>query len=201
MRLRDALDICTDNYSDDWLKMPSGGWGRPATTMVAGLFDPGASEPRIRPLVGHTMAVYGPDARLSLVWPVPATDEAERPDRSERFIPEWAERDSFEWKNARQGWAVVLLSGAPIWQVSLWYLDWGSGIGGYVPDFRAIYGEDDDEGTPSIAGWEVSAWDVGLARLINSFASVPDFYKFDPTPRIVPEPSKLHPVDAARSGY
>ena len=80
--------------------------------MVAGAFDSGAT----RPLTGHSLAVYEPDARLSLAWPVPDEPEAERPNRDEQGVPEWAEQDSYEWKSARDGWAVILLNGSPIWQ-------------------------------------------------------------------------------------
>jgi hypothetical protein len=50
MRLRDALDLCADAHSDDWVEIPAGSFGRPATTMVAGLFDPGMTEAQTRPL-------------------------------------------------------------------------------------------------------------------------------------------------------
>ena len=196
MRLSDALDLCTDAHQDDWVRIPG---ERPATAIIAGLFDPGAAEPRTRPLAGHTIVVYEPDARLSLVWPVPDEDEAERPDRYERFIPDWAEQDDHEWKNARAGWVVVLLNGAPTWQERVWYLDWGSGVGGYVADFQARFGEL-VEGVPSIDGWEASVWAVGLTRLLNGFSATGEFFRFDPTPRIVPKPSPLHPIDAGRDG-
>lgn len=194
MRLRDAIDLCTDTHSDDWVRIPG---ERPATAMVAGLFDPGAAEPELRPLVGHTIAVYEPDARLSLVWPVP---DAEEPDPGvRRSLPEWAEQDDDQWKNARDAWAVVLLNGSPIWQARVWYLDWGSGIGGYVADFRPRFG-DSEATASSIEGWEASAWAIGLARLLNGFSGASDFDSRDPTARIVPSPLQIHPIDAQRDG-
>lgn len=199
MNLREALDLCTDAHSDAWVRLYGAQSARPATAMVAGLFDPGTKEPRMRPLVGHTMAVYEPDARLSLVWTVP--DDDEEVERRADWKPEWTENDTHEWKHARGGWVVVLLGGAPIWQELVWYLDWGSGVGGYVPNFQARFGDRDAEGTPQIEGWETSAWAVGLARLINAFSATGDFISFDPTPRLVPSPSPVHPVGAARGGY
>lgn len=192
MRLREALDLCTDRNSGDWRRVPG---TRPATTMLAGSFDPGAKENDTRPLAGHSIAVYEPDARLSLVWPVPEDHEDDLGDRS---LPEWAENDDpHEWKAACSGWAVVLLSGAPIWQVRVWYLDWGSGIGGYVSDFSPVYADDEPLGRPELAGWTTSEWEIGLARLLNTFSPTPsgDFASFEPTSRVVPEPSKIHPTD------
>lgn len=98
MSLRDLLDLCQNKHSDDWVLVPG---NRPATTMLAGLFDPGMKdEAKTRPLAGHSIAVYEPDPQLSMVWPIPEEPEAERPDRLERFIPEWAEKDGHGWKNA-----------------------------------------------------------------------------------------------------
>jgi len=93
MRLRDALDLCTNAHEECWVKVPG---KRPATAMVAGLFDPGGPEPATRPLEGHTIAVYEPFARLSIVWPVPDEEEGERPVRYERSLPEWAEWDNLD---------------------------------------------------------------------------------------------------------
>ena len=198
MRLRDALDVCTDNHAHEWVEIPSGQSGRPATTMVAGIFDPGASEPEMRPLMADSLAVYEPDARLSLVWSMPEdTRDLERP--LERSLPDWAKGENIEtFKHAMPGWTVVLLSGAPIWQVLMWYLDWGSGIGGYVPNFHARYGNDED-GAPTRVGWDVSAWEIAITRLVNSFSHTDlDWMAVDPTPSIVPSPSRVHPIDSAR---
>jgi hypothetical protein len=115
--------------------------------MAVGLFDSGASEPRTTILAPHSLAVYEPDARLSLVWPVP--DEEAR-DRRGRADPEWLTGESHDWTLARSEWVVVLVNGAPVWQEPVIYLDWGSGIGGY------------------------------------------------PTSRVVPSPSRVHPIDARR---
>lgn len=202
VRLRDALDLCSDDLSDEWVDMPGGQHGRPATTMVAGLFDPGGGEPGVRSLEGHSIAVYEPDARLSLVWPVDGEPAADRPRRREEWKPEWAETDVHQFKAARQGWVVVLLGGAPIWQESLFYIDWGSGIGGYVPDFSPLYGDDRSQGTPELEGWTTSRWAVGLAGLINSFShTASDFAGVDPTHRLVPTPDGSHPIDARRARY
>jgi hypothetical protein len=171
---------------------------RPATAMVAGLFDPGAAEPRTRPLAGHSIAVYEPDARLSIVWPVPDEDEAER-QGGERFLPEWTEQDSHDWKHAHPGWAVILLSESPIWQALLWYFDWGSGVGGYVSDLQPVFDGEDADGKPAIERWETSAWAVGLARLINSFSATGDWDRFDPTPRLVRSPAGLDPTEAQKA--
>ena len=171
--------------------------------MLAGFYDPGFEESRLRPLVGHSLAVYEPDPALSMVWPLPDQDEADEYHRRagrRDSLPEWAEQDDFDWKSARPSWVVVLLGGAPIWQQLVWYLDWGSGIGGYVPDFQAIL-KDGESHRPELVGWETTTWATGLARLINSFSATGDFGTFDPTPRLVPQPSGLHPVDAARTDY
>lgn len=201
MRLRDALDLCSDDHAHAWVKLPGGQHGRPATTMLAGVFDPGASEPAMRPLNGHSIAVYEPDARLSLVWPVGDEPEADRVRNWEQWKPEWLDADGHEWKSARQGWVVVLLGGAPVWQESLLYLDWGSAVGGYVPDFQPVFSEDRAGGTPDLDGWTTSRWEVGLAGLINSFLHPTDFASFDPTYRLVPVPDEIHPIDAQRAGH
>lgn len=191
MQLREALDLCTDGHVDDWVRLPG---SRPATSMVAGLFDPGMKEPDLRPLVGHSIGVYEPDPRLSLVWPVPEDDEHDR--RRGDELPEWLEQAPHDWKSARSGWAVVLLSGTPIWQSFIWYLDWGSGVGGYVPHFEPVFAEDST--SPEIERWETSAWATGLAGLINWLASNDEFHRVNPTSSLVPNPSSLHPIDAAR---
>lgn len=196
MRLRDALDLCTDAHQDDWVQIPG---SRPATSMIAGLFDPGMSEPRLSPLTGHSIAVYEPDARLSMVWPVPEDDEDGQLLRGDD-LPEWLGQAPHEWKSARGGWAVILLNGTPAWQALVWYLDWGSGVGGYVSNFQPVFGDDRESGTPSIERWETTAWAVGLARLISSFSATGDFHTFDPTPSLVPQPPSLHPIDADRMG-
>jgi hypothetical protein len=196
MRLRDALDLCTDTHQDDWVQLPG---NRPATSMVAGLFDPGMSEPRLSPLSGHSITAYEPDPQLTMVWPVPEDDEDSASLRGDD-LPEWLEQAPHEWKIARGGFVVILLSGAPVWQTRAWYLDWGSGIGGYVPDFQAVFADDRTSGTPSIERWETTAWAAGLARLINSFSATGDFGTFDPTPSLVPQPSALHPIDEQQAG-
>jgi hypothetical protein len=198
VKLREALDLCSHEHAHEWVIIPGAQHGRPATTMLAGLFDAGAQEPRVRPLAGHSIAVYEPDARLSMVWTVPDEDEENR--RSPREpVPEWAENDDQEWRSARDGWVVILLGGSPIWQTLIWYIDWGSGIGGYVPDFEPRFGDTFEEGGPKLEGWDVSSWAAALARLLNDFSHTgSDFARLDPTPRLVPSPSKLHPVDLAR---
>lgn len=197
MRLREALDLCSDDHAHEWVEIPGGQWGRPATTMLAGLSDPGGKEPDLRPLYGHSIAAYEPDARLSLLWPVDEEPDA-GPLRGED-LPEWAAEDTHEWKSARPGWVVILLNGTPIWQQSLVYIDWGSGVGGYVPHFDPVYG--DDRGTPELVGWSSSRWAIGLAGLINSFShTASEFAQFDPTHRLVPQPDQLHPIDARREG-
>lgn len=199
MRLRELLDLCQDTHSDDWVMVPG---NRPATAMLAGVFDPGMKdEARTRTLVGHSIAVYEPDPKLSMVWPVPEEPEAERPNRHERFIPEWAEKDNHGWKNARPGFVVFLLGGAPVWQELVWYLDWGSGIGGYVPNIEPVFGDEYVDGEKPVTGWSTSAWAASLTRLISTFESAREWHTHDPTMRIVSEPSKLHPIDARRAGY
>ncbi len=191
------LDLCTDELGDDWVRIPGDG---PATAIVAGMHDPGGNEPRTRPLVGHTIAVYEPDPSLSMVWPVPDEDPVEAWHRNrESGLPEWAENDSDEWKSARPGWVVILRSGSPIWQARVWYLDWGSGAGGYVSDFQPLFSDNLVGPRPELLGWETSTWAVGLARLINTFSATGQFVEtFDPTDRLCPEPIKIHPVDAER---
>jgi hypothetical protein len=84
-------------------------------------------------------------------------------------------------------------------------LDWGSGIGGYVAGFRPVFGDYDEElggGVRKIDAWEASAWEVGLAGLINSFShTAADFARIDPTARLAPSPLALHPIDARRARY
>ncbi|HEX3240301.1 MAG TPA: hypothetical protein VHR18_09220 [Solirubrobacterales bacterium] len=193
MSLRELLDVCQASRSDNWIRVPG---GRPATAMLAAVFDPGMEEPRMRTMEGHSIAVFEPDPRLSMVWSIADEPEAERQpaERFERFIPEWLGQDDHEWKSARDSYVVVLLGGSPIWQERIWYLDWGSGVGGFVPDIQPVFGPL-EEGVPSIERWETTKWHVGLARLISSFEATGDWYSFEPTERIVPEPSGIHPVD------
>src|SRR4051794_35223244 len=100
MKLREALDLCSDEHAYDWVEMPGAQSGRPATTMLAGLFDPQMSESKLFPLAGDSIAVYEPDLRLSMVWSVPDDDEDGLP--HERVIPEWAETDSHDWGHLRR---------------------------------------------------------------------------------------------------
>jgi hypothetical protein len=95
---------------------------------------------------------------------------------------------------------VILLGGAPVWQAPVWYLDWGSGIGGYVPYIEAVFGDDLVDGERPEVGWDVSQWAVGMARLINAFGAPREWYAHDPTSRLVPKPGQLHPVDARQAG-
>jgi hypothetical protein len=167
--------------------------------MLAGIFDPGMEDARTRPLAGHSIAVYEPDPRVSMVWPVPDEAEAEQPNRHERGLPDWAEQDSEEFKSARVAYTVILLGGAPVWQEAVWYLDWGSGIGGYVPYIEPKFsGEYEGHERPQ-TGWQVSLWAVKLARLMNSFEGTHHWHPHDPTIRLVPEPDKMHPIDARRA--
>lgn len=195
MRLREALDLCTVSRYDEWVRVPG---SRPATSMLAGMFDPGASEPRTRPLVGHTIAVYEPDPRLSLVWPVDEDDDRIGSVRR-RGLPEWLETDTHTWKSAEPGWAVVLLHGAPVWQALTWYLDWGSGVGGYVPNFTPVFAPHEPGVPTPLERWAVDEWSVGLNALINVFSASGEWQAFDPVRRITAAPDTLHPVDAARS--
>lgn len=192
MNLRAALDLCSSENADDWLEMPG---NRPATAMLAGIFDAGMEQAQSRPLAGHSVAVFEPDARLSLVWPVPEDDRSTLHQFEQPGLPEWAENGTDQWKHARRDWAVILISGAPIWQEPVWYLDWGSGIGGYVADFQPVFS--DDTANRELQGWEATTWQIGLAGLINSFGT-PEFLSHDPTERIVPSPSSTHPVDSRR---
>ena len=101
MRLREALDFCSVNHADEWVWLAG---ERPATAMAVGLVDSGDSEqPRTTILAPHSLAVYEPDARLSLTWPIP--DEESPGDRSE---PEWLTDDGHEWNPTRSEWAVGL---------------------------------------------------------------------------------------------
>lgn len=199
MKLRDALDLCSSKHADYWVMMP-GNFGRPATTMFAGLFDPRSSESELYALTGNSISVYEPDASLSLVWRVPDDEESGQV-RGDR-LPEWAAADGHDWNSATRGWAVVLLHGAPIWQEPIWYIDWGSGIGGHVADFSPNFkdydvGDDDEDRAPD--GWTASTWSIGLAGLINSFSpTIHEFVKFDPTSRLVLDPRRIHPVDEAQ---
>lgn len=194
MALRRALDLCSAEHADDWIRLPG---ERPATAMLSGLFDSGARTATTTILAPDKIAVYEPDPRLSLVWPVRDDDMRAERDRPQ---PEWLDADGHNWRSAREGWAVVLLGGAPIWQDLMWYLDWGSGVGGYVADFQAMYSHGVGEDT-TIVGWETTTWAVGLASLLNSFSSHQEFHKFDPTFRVVSAPSALHPIDAERHAY
>ncbi|HEY5941903.1 MAG TPA: hypothetical protein VIT89_03475 [Solirubrobacterales bacterium] len=199
MSLRELLDLCQDTHSDDWVLMPG---NRPATAMLAGVFDPGMKdEARTRTLDGHSIAVYEPDPKLSMVWPVPEEPAAERSDRFERGLPDWAEEDSEEFKSARVAYTVILLGGAPVWQEAVWYLDWGSGIGGYVPYIEPVFSDEYEEHERPRTGWQASLWAVKLARLMNTFEGTHHWHPHDPTMRLVPEPNKMHPIDARRAGH
>lgn len=193
MRLRDALDRCTADHASDWVEIPG---DRPATLMVAAMFDPGAEDVRTRALAGDSIAVYEPDPRLTIVWPVPEDDDDFPRMRRRKELPEFAEEDEQEWKNARPGWVVILLNGSPIWQELLWYLDWGSGMGGYVAGFQGVFSDGDDG--PTRTGWTTSTWEIGLAGLVNSMSTTHEWRDLDPTYRLVPAPSTLHPIDAQR---
>jgi hypothetical protein len=167
--------------------------------MIAGLFDPGSAEAGMSALTPGALAVYEPDASLSLAWGVPEDDDSSRCVGDD--LPEWLVTDSHEWGSATRGWAVVLLNGSPIWQTPIWYIDWGSGIGGHVagfsPQFKD-YNPDDAEDRGSV-GWRASQWATDLAALIESFSpTAGQFASFNPTARLVPYPSRLHPVDAAQ---
>jgi hypothetical protein len=129
--------------------------------------------------------------------PVPDEAEAEQPNRYERGLPDWAEQDSEEFKSARVAYTVILLGGALVWQEAMWYLDWGSGIGGYVPYIEPKFsGEYEGHERPQ-TGWQVSLWAVKLARLMNSFEGTHHWHPHDPTIRLVPEPDKMHPSTPA----
>lgn len=194
------LDLCQNKHADDWVLVPG---NRPATTMLAGVFDPGMKdEAKTRPLAGHSIAVYEPDPQLSMVWPIPEEPEAERPDRLERFIPEWAEKDGHGWKNANMSYVVILLGGAPVWQAPVWYLDWGSGIGAtsHMSKRCSATTSLTENGRSRLGRIPVGVGAVGMARLINAFGAPREWYAHDPTSRLVPKPGQLHPVDARRAG-
>jgi hypothetical protein len=196
MNLRELLDAAQWNHADDWVLIPG---NRPATAMVAGVFDAGSKEAQTRPLAGHSIAIYEPNPALSMVWPVPEDDE-EADRRRQPFHPEWDQGKRF--KNVRSGHAVLMLGGAPVWQTLVWYLDWGSGIGGYVADFSAIFDRDAMEQPAPIVGWEASSWDIGLAGLINSFAhTAHEWIVQDPTDNVVTKRSDVHPIAVTRGAY
>lgn len=127
--------------------------------MVVALFNSGTDESGTRALAGHSIAVYEPDPRLTMVGPVPEDDDDMTliGNRRERGLPEFAEEDSNEWKSARPSWVVILFNGTPVWQDLLWYLDWGSGVGGYVaniePEWERTMTTTAQAGS---AGWPVS---------------------------------------------
>jgi hypothetical protein len=197
MRLREALDRCTGEHMDDWVEIPG---QRPATAMVVALFEPGGEEPGTRALAGHSIGAYEPDPRLTMVWPVPEDDDLMTRDgrRREKELPDFAEEDSGEFKSGRASWVVILFNGTPVWQELLWYLDWGSGIGGYVANIRPEFGRGEDDPRPTRVGWKASKWSIGLADLVNYLADSYQWWDFDPTNRLVPAPSPKHPIDAAR---
>lgn len=197
MRLLELLGLCSVEHSHDWVTVPG---NRPATAMVAGLFDAGSTdESEIRPLVGHSIAVYEPDPQLALVWPVPEEHRDDFGRVRGDDLPEWAATDSATWKSATPNWAVVLLAGTPIWQERVWYLDWGSGIGGYVPDFRPVFKEREALSTPELLRWDARSFQVNLAGLLNTFSPTEsDWARLDPTRRIVPNPDTTNPIDAQR---
>lgn len=196
MNLGELLDAAQLNHTDDWVLIPG---NRPATAMLAGVFDAGFKEAKTRPLAGHSIAIYEPNPAFSMVWPVPEDDEeAER--RREPFQPEWDRNEEF--KHVQPGYAVLMLGGAPIWQTLVWYLDWGSGIGGYVAHFSAIFDRDADLRPAPIVGWEASSWDIGLAGLINSFAHTShEWFAHDPTDSVITTRSDAHPLAVARGAY
>jgi hypothetical protein len=201
MNLRQLLDICQVGHADDWVLIPG---NRPATAMMAGVFDPGFEDARTRPLAGHSIAVYEPNPAVSMVWPIPE-DDAETERRSghaEGFRFEWDEERK-RFKNVRAGYVVIALGGAPVWQTLIWYLDWGSGIGGYIANFSPIFDENlTPEHPEAVTGWEASAWEIRLAGLVNSFShTARDWAVQDPTDKVVTRRLEAHPLDLAREGY
>ncbi len=194
MTLRELLDAAQLDRSDDWVKVPG---NRPATAMVAGVFDAGFEQAQTRPLAGHSIAVYEPNPALSMVWPMPEDDEGADRRRREPFKPDWDPQEEF--KHIRPGHAVLMLGGAPIWQTLVWYLDWGSGIGGYVANFSVLFDGELDEGPPPTIGWEASSWAIGLAGLISSLDHMAhEWFAHDPTERVVTRRSDVHPLEEAR---
>jgi len=87
MHLREALDLCSVNHAGDWVWLAG---ERLATAMAIGLVD--SEQPRTTILAPHSLAVYEPDARLSLAWPIP--DEEPPGAQGE---PEWLTEDGHEW--------------------------------------------------------------------------------------------------------
>lgn len=76
----------------------------------------------------------------------------------------------------------------------------GLRIGGYVPDFRPKFADERTLATPAFVGWEVRAWEVGLVDLINSLSpTAHEWVRHDPTLRIAPKPTPLHPIGIRRS--
>lgn len=168
--------------------------GQPATAMLAVLFDAGARSPELRSVTGDRIAVYEPDARLSIVWTV---DDECRGDRPQSDPPE---RVGEQFKHARDGWAVILFSGSPIWQVPIWV----SRLGAWDWRVRARLqartaatttrqvGRRSRGGTPQ--GGSSASRVSSMTSLTRRARAT-----HDPTLRLVPEPSRLHPVDTERS--
>lgn len=167
MRLRDALDLCTDRHSDDWVEVPG---ERPATAMLAGCSirveertgDPTTGGTHDRGLRAGRAAIDGlaGSGGRRLARPVSrrrnpgmGRDGRARVEACANRACSCAARRSPD------------LAGASL--VSRL----GLGYGGYVADFQPVFSDQKTGPYPEIERWEASAWAVGLAGLMSVFSA------------------------------
>ena len=108
-----------------------------------------------------------PDASVGLAWGM--SDEDWR-DLKGEGKPDWLPETL---KSARFRYVHVLLNGAPVWEATYAYADWGSGMGGCLPWPEPQF--DEDVAAPKIVGWRASSWDRSLANLLTDLQGESDF--------------------------
>ena len=100
---------------------------------------------------------------------------------------------------SHSGFVVIHFCGAPVWQQKIVYLDWGSGVGGYVPEIEAAIQDGVERGYPQSADWVTSKWAISLVWLLHSLTGTSqEFLSKDPVARLVPHPTTTHPIDQQR---
>jgi hypothetical protein len=166
--LRAVLDLCVDERSDDWRRLPPG----PADHMITGLVDVTADSapPALAALQPAYRAVHVPDVRIGLAWGIPAKDwRDDRPALPPAWMPE-------EWNSVRQAHALVLFSGCAVWQLQYASVDWGAGIDGYLPWPSPRFAElRPARGPRPVVGWRTTSWEASFARLLMRIAGHDEF--------------------------
>lgn len=173
MELKAVLDLCQGTHIGEWRKLPGGG---PVHRLITGLVDLASSDepPALAALQHYHRAVYASDVSVGLAWGMDDEDWRERRSRGEEQH-EWLPKSPGEIKSARTHYAHVLYNGAVVWEVPYVYADWGSGIGGCLPQPRPRF--DGDATAPQIVAWEASTWDNGFAALLTDLQGESDFHR------------------------